>query len=290
MTGGYTDYGQPGDKVQYPPVDRPNNNMIGFIESVQCHAGAAFGLARAYTLLRADSSYTSFRGDMILSWAGAFYPMQKWLERCTADWVAVRALRWAMRKGFVPMLPEGWEQKLSWTWPTMPEVNETDAQTAVAASLKNGTTDYSQLLGPEWRKKFEALSEQMEVAKSLGLPLSMFETKSGGTADGSTTSGADGSGGDVDSVDAGTAARNTLSGVQITAAIEIITKFSNGEITEESAIELMVAVGILRDDAVRMIEAEKAEIAKRQERKEKELLQQPQIESVEVQNGKMDNN
>jgi hypothetical protein len=52
----------------------------------------------------------------------------------------------------------------------------------------------------------------------------------------------------------------------------------------------MVAVGILRDDAVRMIEAEKAEIAKRQERKEKELLQQPQIESVEVQNGKMDNN
>lgn len=183
MTGGYTDYGQPGDKVQYPPVDRPNNNMIGFIESVQCHAGAAFGLARAYTLLRADSSYTSFRGDMILTWAGAFYPMQKWLERCFADWVAIRALRWAMRKNKIKPLPVGWEQKLSWTWPTMPEVDELDAQNAIAASLKNGTTDYAALLGPEWRKRLESLAEQLQVIKDLGIPLSMLEMKSGGVAE-----------------------------------------------------------------------------------------------------------
>jgi hypothetical protein len=183
FTGGYVDYGQTNDKVQFPPTDRPNVNMIGFIESVQCQAGAAFGLARAYTLLRADSSYTSFRGDMILSWAGAFYPMQKWLERCFADWVAVRALAWAQRKGLIAALPEGWEQTISWTWPTMPEVDELDAQNAIAASLKNGTTDFGKLLGPDWRQKLEALAEQLKVITDLGIPLSILEMKSGGTAD-----------------------------------------------------------------------------------------------------------
>jgi capsid protein len=183
FTGGYTDYGQTGDKIQFPPVDRPNVNMIGFIESVQCQAGAAFGLARAYTLLRADSSYTSFRGDMILSWAGAFYPMQKLLERCFADWVAERALKWAQRKGIIKTLPAGWEQKLSWTWPVMPEVDELDAQNAIAASLKNGTTDFSKLLGPDWRQRLESLAEQLKVITDLGIPLSILEMKSGGVAD-----------------------------------------------------------------------------------------------------------
>jgi capsid protein len=183
FTGGYTDYGQTGDKVDFSPTDRPNIHMPEFIEAVQCQAGAAFGLARAYSLLRADSSYTSFRGDMILSWAGAFYPMQKWLERDLADWVGVKALTWAMRKKLIPKLPQGWEQSLSWTWPTMPEVDELDAQNAIAMSLKNGTTDYSALLGPDWRKRLEGLSEQIEVIKQLGIPLSILEMKSGGVAD-----------------------------------------------------------------------------------------------------------
>ena len=183
LTGGFTDYGQTGDKVQFPPVDRPNVSMIEFVEAVQCQAGAAFGLARAYTLLRADSSYTSFRGDMILSWAGAFYPMQKWFENAVADWVAIRALKWAMRKGFIDKLPDGWERKISWTWPTMPEVDELDAQNAIAASLKNGTTDYSALLGPDWKKRLEGLAEQIKVIKALGIPLNILEMKSGGVAD-----------------------------------------------------------------------------------------------------------
>lgn len=183
FTGGYTDYGDSKDSIEYPPVDRPNNNMIQFIESVQCHAGAAFGMARAYTLMRADSSYTSFRGDMIMTWASAFLPMQKWLERRVADWVGIKAIKWAIGKGMIKALPEGWEKSISWTWPTMPEVNQVDAENAIALGLKNGTTDYSQLLGPDWRKRLEGLAEQIEVIRSLGIPLSVLEMKSGGTAE-----------------------------------------------------------------------------------------------------------
>jgi capsid protein len=182
LYGGHVDYGTPGDKINFPPADRPNVNMPEFIEAVLCHAGAAFGLARAYAMLRADTSYTAFRGDMILSWAGAFYPAQKWLERSFADWVGVRALRWAMRKRLIPTLPAGWETALSWKWPTMPEVDQLDYENSVAQALKNGTTDYATLLGPDWLQRLEGLAKQIAEIRRLGLPLSILELKSGGTA------------------------------------------------------------------------------------------------------------
>jgi capsid protein len=191
FTGGYTDYGQPGDEVNIHDAKRPNVHMTEFIEAVLCHAGAAFGLARAYACLRADTSYTAFRGDMIMSWQGAFYPMQKWLERCFADWVAVKALTWGMRRGAIKTLPAGWERSLSWRWPRMPEVQVDTAQNAIALALKNGTTDFSQEIGPDWREHFDALAAQLEYARSKGIPLGVMEMKSGGAANGKDNSGSD---------------------------------------------------------------------------------------------------
>jgi capsid protein len=198
FTGGYTDYGAVGDKVEFSPADRPNVHMPEFIEAVHCHAGMAFGLARAYALMRADTSYTAFRGDMIMSWQGAFYPMQKWLEREVADWVARKALAWAMRSGVnnrrpqIKPLPAGWERSLSWTWPTMPEVDELDAANAVAQALKNGTTDYAALLGPDWRKRLESFAEQLDVIRKLNIPAGVLELKSGGAANPKKTDSGEG--------------------------------------------------------------------------------------------------
>jgi len=191
--GGAVDYGDPGDTIQFPPADRPNVHMAEFIESVQHFAGMSFGLARAYSLMRADSSYTSFRGDMILSWQGAFLPMQKWLERSYADRVALRVLTWAQTVGRIRALPAGWERRLAWTWPTMPEVDQLDYENSVAQALKNGTIDYARLLGSDWQRKLEAFAKQIDVIRKLGIPLSIFEMKSGGTAnpkkDGAKTTG-----------------------------------------------------------------------------------------------------
>jgi len=179
MVGGYVDYLDADDEVEFAKIDRPNVHLMEFCEAVLGHAGASVGLARAYTILRADSSYTAFRGDMILSWV-TFYSMQKWLERTYADWVARKVLAWAQRKKQIPALPDGWEQSLSWSWPVMPHVDEAREEAAIQNALKNGTQDYSILLGPDWRNKFTALSEQLEEARRLKLPLSVFETVSGG--------------------------------------------------------------------------------------------------------------
>ena len=181
LTGGYTEYLDAKDTMEFPDIKRPNIALASFLDAVLGYAGASMGLAKAYSLLRADSSYTSFRGDMVLSWV-TFLAMQKWLERTYADWVAVKVLAWAQRKNKIAKLPDGWEQTLSWKWPVMPSVDEAKESIAVAQKLKNGTIDYSDLNGPDWRDKFDALSEQFEYGREKKLPLSAFEQKSGGVA------------------------------------------------------------------------------------------------------------
>jgi capsid protein len=188
FTGGLTDYLDPLDKVEFPKLDHPNTALVAFIEAVQGYGGAGMGLARAYTILRADSSYTAFRGDMIMSWV-TFYWLQTHLERVIADWVAAKVLNWAIRKGNVKPMAPGWERTISWSWPTMPEVNPLDYQNAVAAALKNGTTDMSDLLGPDWEKRIRSSGKQIDVMREIKYPAGVLETKSGGTADGETTDG-----------------------------------------------------------------------------------------------------
>lgn len=181
FSGGLVDYLQTGDEVQIPDIKHPNRDIEPFLEAVHGYGGAALGLARAYTILRADSSYTAFRGDMVLSWV-TFKYLQKWLERSLCDWVGIKVLTWAQKQGKIAPLPAGWERSLSWLWPTMPEVNQVDYEAAVSQALKNGTTDYSQLLGPDYKRRLTELAKQVEMIRKLGLPLSIFETRSGGTS------------------------------------------------------------------------------------------------------------
>lgn len=181
MTGGYTDYLNPDDDVIIPDMKHPTPQLQSFIDTVQSFGGSALGMARAYTLLKADSSYISFRGDMCLSWV-TFRWLQSQMKRSVMDWTAIKVLRWAMRKKQIKMLPVGWERKILFSFPVMPEVQEVDAQTAIALKMKNGTTDFAQLLGADWEEQITNFSKQLEKVRKLNLPLKIFETVSGGNA------------------------------------------------------------------------------------------------------------
>ncbi|MEI8164759.1 MAG: phage portal protein [Chloroflexales bacterium] len=182
LTGGMTEYLDAEDNVTFPDTGRPNVNMPAFIDFVTDISGSAFGLAHAYSRMKADSSYTSFRGDMIMTWV-SFRDNQKFLERHVADWGAVQAISWAIATGKLPPPPEvlkdSWQGMLAWQWPRMPEVNEVDAQTALTAKLKNGATTLSAELGPAWKEILGQLALEVEEARRLNLPLSIFETKAG---------------------------------------------------------------------------------------------------------------
>jgi len=275
LTGGLTDYLDPDDSVEFPSLDHPNSALAPFLETVHGYGGSALGLARAYTILRADSSYTSFRGDMIMTWV-TFLWLQKWLERTDADWTARKVLGWAQRKGEIGALPEGWEQTISWTWPTMPAVDEEKETRATAQALKNGTTSYAELLGPDWEERMDAFAAEIEHAREKKLPLSVLEQKSGGMAktDGEdvidVTDTSETATQEDDDEDAGVQTTQTLNGAQIEAALEIIARLSRDEITSATAIELLVAVGLIREDAQKMVDAELAVMAARRKRIEKD--------------------
>lgn len=184
LTGGYMEYMAEDDDFRILDFNRPNPNLAPFFEFAQASAGASLGLAKCYSKLSADSSYTSFRGDMILTWA-TFKDDQKWMERQFFDWVAVRRIQWAIDKGRLDAPDTDlWEYLMSWEFPTMPQVDELKEEKAIAQRLKNGRTDWAQLLGPNWEEILRnGLGKQLAVIQELGLPLEFLETKAGAPVD-----------------------------------------------------------------------------------------------------------
>ncbi|OGV36985.1 MAG: hypothetical protein A2020_16420 [Lentisphaerae bacterium GWF2_45_14] len=181
LTGGYMEYLEEGDKFEIFNFDRPNVNVQSFFDFVHSGAGASFGLAKAYANLCANSSYTAFRGDMLMTWA-SFYNDQKFLERHFCDWVSVKAIQWALEKKAIPgvfSLPDGWESQISWTWPKMPQIDPEKETRAKSAQIKDGFADYAEILGPNWREIFDAVAEQLDYARAHKLPFSHFETRAG---------------------------------------------------------------------------------------------------------------
>ena len=137
-----------GRKLELIDTKRPNPNMPGYVDFVTGLIGGTRGLGRVYSTLKAQTSYTAFRGEQIMTWQ-SFRDMQKELERDVCDWAARLAIARAIRTGEIKSaLPEGWERMIAWTWPKMIEVSEKDAQSALQLKLQNGVTSLKRELGP----------------------------------------------------------------------------------------------------------------------------------------------
>ena len=183
-SGGLVDYAPNGTSVTFDPGNRPNANIPAFLDWSSDLAGHAFGVGHAYARLRADSSYTAFRGDMVLTWS-SWTDNQQFLEDAFSDWVARRAIRWGMARGEVPAAaPRGWETGIAWQYPKMPSVDEQREVAATSGKLNNGLTTYRDILGPSWREQLTQFSEEIRLIRELGLPLSVLETVAGAAAPG----------------------------------------------------------------------------------------------------------
>lgn len=165
-------------KLDLLDTKRPNTNMIQFVEWLNGGAAAVHGLARVYSGLKAETSYTAFRGEQTISWASV-EEAQKELERGFLDWMGVRTLRWCIATGRLTDGPEGWETALTWSWPSMREVNEVDAQTAIGAKIKNYMATYRQLLGPNWKELLTQIAEEMKWFEKNNLVHPALQTVSG---------------------------------------------------------------------------------------------------------------
>ena len=146
--GAHFDKMPPGLKIELLDTKRPNLNIIAYVEHVTGVIGATRGLARVYATLKAQTSYTAFRGEQAMS-EQSFREARKEMERTVCDPIARLVIARAVRLGLIEAeLPEHWEEMLAWTWPKMIEVNEKDAQSALKMKLENGITSLTRELGP----------------------------------------------------------------------------------------------------------------------------------------------
>lgn len=184
-TGGNTDYVPAGTEITFDPTNRPNVNIQTFLDYTNDLTGGSHGLAHAYSRMRADTSYTAFRGDMVMTWM-TFKDFQQFLEDGFSDWAAAKVIGWAISTGELqPPAVDDWAASIAWQYPTMPSVDEQKEQSALAQKLKNGQTTFRKLLGPSWREQLEQFAEEIAYARKLNLPLSIFETVAGAKADSS---------------------------------------------------------------------------------------------------------
>ena len=174
LTGGKIKKAAPGEKVSALDIDRPNLNAQAFYEAVTGTAGAGIGLMKCYARGEVSTSYTAFRGEMVMTWK-QFHACQKWLERQFLDWVARKAIDWAILAMAVPKPADPlWQYRISWTFPRMPAVDPEKESKARISDLGAGFCDYSTEFGPNWENTFAQLGKEKEAAERNGLQLSPF--------------------------------------------------------------------------------------------------------------------
>lgn len=164
-------------KMELLDTKHPNQNMPEFIRWLAGRSAASLGLGSVYATMKADASYTAFRGEQVMSWP-AFEEMQKQLEGVVCDWVLARWAEWAPE--VADENPgEGWTDGVTWQWPKMREVDQVNEQTAIEKKLKNFTGSFREVYGPQWRERLGEIAEELAEFRRLGLPHPSMTTVSG---------------------------------------------------------------------------------------------------------------
>lgn len=179
MFGARMDYMNAGEKLHIHDHDRPSSSVVDAVEFIQRMTGATMGLARSRATMKADTSYTAFRGEDIMTYQHAEV-MQKALERRLLDFVLYKAVNYGIRTGGVNPPPIGnWWTTASWQWPVMREVDELKTANAERIHMKNGRKGLPDILGPNWRNILRTNGAALALARELDYPLSVFESISG---------------------------------------------------------------------------------------------------------------
>lgn len=167
------------DQLDIHDPQRPNLHTDEFYRARNSDAAAALGLARGYAEMSVTNSYTAHRGESLLTWA-SIYDRQKQLERTLLDWLGEKVISRAIARGELSAPPSAdWPFLISWDLPTMPPIDERTSVEAQAAALKSGLATYKDLLGSDWEEHMREYSREIDLIRSLDLPVSPLETVSG---------------------------------------------------------------------------------------------------------------
>lgn len=140
-------------------TERPNLNTVTFITDQRVEAGTVFGLPSCYTTLKPEGSYTSARASMVMA-ERAFARLRKKLERDFLDWLVARFVAWC---GYAS--PDDLDNCIRWRWPSMLEVDEGAAQTALQKAYLNAEANLDPLTEDFFIAERARQTEKFHAAK-----------------------------------------------------------------------------------------------------------------------------
>lgn len=168
--------------IKYKDASTPNSNLAPFVDYGMDLAGMALGIGHSQARMKTDSSYTAFRGDLAITWA-TFADNQQFIEDAFSDWVARRAIEWAIaHKELGPPPSEDWAAGIAWIYPRQPVVDEGKAVSAFRDGIACGMTTFQERFGPNWRDHLAQVAAEQAEAKRLGIALSQWAPQPGAAA------------------------------------------------------------------------------------------------------------
>jgi len=165
-------------KMELLDTKHPNDKTQDFIKWLAGRSSAVFGLSEAFATLMPSSA--DFKAQQLMT-QPAFQEAQKFLEQI-CDWTLYRYVNWLGKKKLLDLsrLPSNWMKAISWSWPTIDEMDEVAHQNAVAMKLRNLTGTLSEELGNDWREKLQQSKEELEWCRKNGIPHPALQMISGG--------------------------------------------------------------------------------------------------------------
>lgn len=247
-----------GEQINMLETKSPNSEHVPYLRFLLRYAGVRIGMPLEMLLLDfGDTNYSGGRGLLELTKRRFATEVNAAHAACTA--VYRRWMRWhrAMR-GDWRNVPAGVNVEAHrWSRPPWPYLNPTDELNAMGEAIDRCLMTHeeamSELWGGEFTEVVRRLGAESKEKAAAGLAnvinARMQTVEIVPTADKET---------------AGVNTDLTLNGAQIAAAIDVIAKLEANVLAEESAIVLLVAVGITKRDAAEMVRAQRAVIMPRE--------------------------
>jgi len=175
MENGSIYYGPEGAKPEIIKMERPNPNLIGFIDSVLHEVAAVIGISFYQLTGKSLKNFSQNKGDLKTD-AESFEEMQRWVRRE----FQLDRLVWRFSIEFrdqLPPAPEDWQfanlfELIRYTWPKLNYFDPEKQAKADRLKMQNGASLYD-IYGDEWKEQvdrsFEVQSYLEEKERATGI-------------------------------------------------------------------------------------------------------------------------
>jgi len=247
-----------GEDVSVLESTVPNSELVPFLKFRLRHVGVVLGMPLEFLMFEFEGSYSSARAVMEMAKRRFLCEQQSAAYLASNVFTGWLEHQIEMQTVDVPAdVSDPFRHR--WGRPGWPYINPQQEVGAQEMQINNGLKSRAAILqettGGDIDDIIAELGHEAAAMVAAGVGESGakvsrpdFSTETDITPNASPTL--------PDEKEAGTIAETTLNGAQITAAVEVISRLTRKEMSKVSAVELLVAVGLKREDAEKMIGAE----------------------------------